>query len=36
MATLSFSELESMTACASVWTVVGTIAGVGLVILACD
>ena len=29
-------EIENTSACASGWTVVGTIAGVALVALACD
>lgn len=30
------AEMENTAACASGWTVVGTIAGVALVALACD
>jgi len=30
------TEIENTSACASAWTVVGTVAGVALVALACD
>jgi hypothetical protein len=36
MTNLAFSQVEDVTACASVWTAVGAVAGVALVIIACD
>ncbi len=30
------NELENVTACASGWTAVGVVAGIGLAALACD